>query len=307
MAEIFHKGELEVQQKTGEALTASSVGKIITNSIPPRVDNFIEEQSMAIVSSIDASDNIWVSVLFGKMGFTSVLNANTISINKDKISSTETDIFYENILEQTEIGCLFIELSTRRRFRINGKTTINKTAIEIFIREAYSNCPKYIQQRVVTVPENFNPVDAIIEKGTNLNQLTRKLITQADTFFIGSKSNQNKLDASHRGGNKGFVEIINNNTLKIPDYRGNSMYNTLGNIHQNSKAGILFIDFEKGNILQLSGNSTILFDQNSEEDMIKTGGTGRFLLFTIKQWLKTDNHHKADWKFLNSSPFNPSF
>jgi len=305
MKEIFHKGELDVQKKTGEELIANSVGRIITDTIPPGAFSFIEEQSMAIISSTDLVGNVWVSPLFGNAGFTSVLNQNSVSFNKKNIYSSKTDIFYKNIEKVNEVGTLFIELSTRRRFRINGKAKVNNNAIELTIQEAYSNCPKYIQQRIVSVPKDLQSQKTITEEEIKLNLLTKDWISKADTFFIGSKSNSNKLDASHRGGNSGFVEILDESTLKIPDYKGNSLYNTLGNIHQNSKAGILFIDFEKGSILQLTGKSAVLFDQNSKEDMLKTGGTGRYLLFTVEQWIKTENHHNVDWEFLSYSPFNP--
>ncbi|NOY48506.1 MAG: pyridoxamine 5'-phosphate oxidase [Chlorobi bacterium] len=306
MIETFHKGEIAVQQKVGEQIMASSVGRIISDKIPKRVNRFIEEQPMIIVSSTDKFDHIWTSVLFGNIGFTSVLKENTISIEKSNIYSTITDVFFDNIKEQKEIGTLFIELSTRRRFRINGTLQLTDSVIEVSVQEAYPNCPKYIQQRVVNVPKDYKQPKAVIENGTTINQQIKDWIIQSDTFFIGSKSNNNKLDASHRGGNKGFIEIIDN-TLKIPDYKGNSMYNTLGNIHQNSKAGLLFIDFEKGKILQLTGKSNLLFEQNSEEDLIKTGGTGRYLLFNIKKWIKTENHHNIKWDFLSNSPFNSSF
>ncbi len=305
MSDIFHQGELEVQQKTGEVLTATSNSRIISDTIPNRVDSFIDDQTMAIVSSIDDTNNIWVSVLSGKTGFTTVLHPNVISFDRTKILSTQSDIFYKNIKEKKEFGSLFIELSTRRRFRINGTAKIDKKTIEVLIQESYANCPKYIQQRVLNLPNHFEPLNTAIRKGITLNPSIKDWIKQADTFFIGSKSNDNKLDASHRGGNKGFIEITAN-TLKIPDYKGNSMYNTLGNIHQTSKAGILFIDFEKGNTLQLTGTSSILFDQNSNNDSLKTGGTGRYLLFTAKEWIITKNHHQINWKFLSNSPFNPS-
>ncbi len=306
MTETFHKGELAVQQKTGEAIMASSVGRIISNTIHKRMHLFIEAQTMAIVSSIDTHDTIWVSVLFGNIGFISVLNQQTLSIDKLTTYSTKKDILYDNIEAKNDIGLLLIELSTRRRFRINGTVQTTKNTIEISVKEAYANCPKYIQQRVINIPKDYKPIHTTTEKETELNQNIKNWITQADTFFIGSNSNHNKLDASHRGGNKGFIEIIGD-TLKIPDYKGNSMYNTLGNIYQNSKAGLLFIDFEKGSILQLTGTSTILFDQNSEEDLLKTGGTGRYLVFTVEKWIKTENHHKVAWKFISNSPFNPSF
>ena len=305
MSEIFHKGELEVQKQVGEHLMANSVGRIITDTIPIAAINFIEKQPLAIVSSTDSVDNVWVSLFIGDFGFVKVPNANTISFDKKKIYSSSTDIVYKHLeRENSTIGTLFIELSTRIRFRINGRVSINNDDIEVAIEESYPNCPKYIQQRVISDPKPFKTTEATIENGIKLNEYIKKWITSADTFFIGSKSDGDKLDASHRGGNKGFIEL-KDNVLKIPDYKGNSLYNTLGNIHQNSKAGLLFIDFEKGDTLQLSGTSKVLFNQNTEDDIQKTGGTGRYLLFNIEQWIKTENHHRVDWEFLSNSPFNP--
>ncbi|WP_324028351.1 pyridoxamine 5'-phosphate oxidase family protein [Maribacter sp. BPC-D8] len=121
----------------------------------------------------------------------------------------------------------------------------------------------------------------------------------------GSQGNDGKLDASHRGGNPGFVEILEDNTLRIPDYVGNSLYNTLGNFIQNSNAGLLFVDFENKKTLQLTGEVTIIHDQNSTEDLKKTTDTGRFWTFKIKEWVLTENQHNVDWEFTGSSPFNP--
>ncbi len=113
------------------------------------------------------------------------------------------------------------------------------------------------------------------------------------------------MDASHRGGAKGFVEILENGTLKIPDYKGNSMYNTLGNFLLNPRAGLLFIDFQAGITLQLSGTASLLFNQSAGEDLQKTTGTGRYWLFETKEWILTEQHHQADWEFIDFSPFNP--
>ena len=57
------------------------------------------------------------------------------------------------------------------------------------------------------------------------------------------------------------------------------MFNTFGNIFQNPNTGLLFIDFERGHTLQLTGKTELLFDQKTESDLKKTGGTGRFWLF----------------------------
>lgn len=83
------------------------------------------------------------------------------------------------------------------------------------------------------------------------------------------------------------------------------MYNTLGNLLQVPKAGLLFIDFENGNILQLTGSTSFLFDQHSEKDKINTTDTGRYWLFKTESWLQTNQHNKVDWELLDFSPFNP--
>ena len=305
MNNIFHKGELEVQKRTGEYLIASSVGKIISDSLPNGAINFLEKQSIAIVNTIDAENNVWVSLLIGDVGFVKILDTDTICFDKKIMYSSNVDILYKNLeKDDCTIGILFIELATRRRLRINGNVTLNNDEIIVKIKESYPNCPKYIQQRAISNLKRHQSTKIEIKHGSKLNKVLQEWIAASDTFFIGSKSDDNKLDASHRGGNKGFIEI-KGNMLKIPDYKGNSLYNTLGNIHQNSKTGLLFIDFNKGSILQLTGTSKITFDQNSKEDMLKTGGTGRYVVFTLKRWITTINHHRADWEFLTNSPFNP--
>ena len=61
---------------------------------------------------------------------------------------------------------------------------------------------------------------------------------------------------SHRGGQPGFVDV-QGNSLTIPDFRGNRFFNTLGNLLGDPRAGLLFVDFTSGDLLQLQGNVTI--------------------------------------------------
>jgi len=305
MSSIYHDGERTIQQKVGEEIIANSNGRVITNNIIKGAINFIEKQPMFIVSSVDQNKNIWISLLIGDYGFVAVPTSNSLSINKDLIYSDKNDIFFNNIAHNSSIGSLFIELDTRRRFRINGNAKEVENQINLTVEEAYPNCPKYIQQRVISSPENFTAHDAKKTKGNSLNDELKEMILSADTLFVGSQSSNKKMDASHRGGKKGFVEILSDGTLKIPDYQGNSMYNTLGNLVQNDNCGLLFVDFENRTTLQLTGRAKLLFDQTSEQDLLKTSGTGRYWLFEIDKWIFTQNHHQVNWEFLSYSPFNP--
>ena len=305
MSEVFHSGEREIQRRVGEETAASANGRIITDTIIKGAINFIEKQPMVIVSSADDQGQVWISALIGEVGFARVPHPKALSLDKSMIRSTAKDIFYSNILQNSEIGSLFIELSTRKRFRINGVATVTDANIEVAIHEAYPNCPKYIQRRVASFSEYFQKIGAKTETGTSLAHSEIEWIQQADTLFVGSQSAEGRLDASHRGGPPGFIEILNNDTLKIPDYRGNSMYNTLGNIVQNPNTGLLFIDFEKGSTLQLTGKAELVFESFYETDKDKKADTGRYWLFKVTHWIKTKHHHKVNWEFLDYSPFNP--
>ncbi len=305
MTGIFHNGEKEVQQMMGEEIKAHSVGRIIKDSIEPFVVNFIEKQPMVIMSSVDTYGNVWASILIGNFGLAKVPNTNTLVFDESMIYSSKNDVFYQNIEDNPEIGSLFIELASRRRFRINGISSGYGSNIEVEVHEAYPNCPKYIQSRVLSVPDHFKEINPNTSQGEQLGESEKDWIISADTLFVGSRSLEGKMDVSHRGGNPGFVEMLDDSTLKIPDYQGNSMYNTLGNFLENPNSGILFVDFKKGTTLQLTGKAELLFDQKSEEDLQKTTRTGRYWLFNVEKWIRTEDHHNVNWELLDYSPFNP--
>lgn len=304
MDDKYHDGERKVQKLTGEEIIANSNGRVIVDSIVKGAFNFVSNQPMVVVSTVDLAGAVWTSTLIGENGFVKVLDERRLTIVVAKLKSTKKDIFFKNIEDSPAIGMLFMEPATRRRYRINGHIVKSGSLIEIQVDEAYPNCPKYIQKRTVNFQED-NKLDTTITEGSILSSSGIKWIESADTLFVGSSSKAGRLDASHRGGNPGFVEIAENNTIRIPDYVGNSMYNTLGNFIENPNAGVTFVDFAEGKTLQLTGKAELLFDQNSEENLQKTTGTGRYWTLHIERWISTENHHQANWEFKEFSPFNP--
>ena len=130
----------------------------------------------------------------------------------------------------------------------------------------------------------------------------RRAIERADTFFIASVHAGTGADASHRGGQPGFVRVLDDRTLRIPDYSGNNMFQTLGNITADPRVGLLFVDFETGTTLQLTGRATILWDRK-EFDQLK--GAERALRVEIEQAVEIEGKGSLGWRFLEYSPFNP--
>ena len=299
---VFHDGEKAVQALVKEKERAKQIGKNIVASLPLGVNSFIEEQSFIVASSIAKDGSVWVSNLLAAPGAVSISDQDSVSIDIAKLYLHKRDIFSCNVFVGAKIGLLFIDLGTRRRYRINGTISFLETGVLVIgIDQCYGNCPKFIQKRV-GVFQSLNHVDSVV-KGSILNDVVKNVISSSDTFFVGSSSKVGDLDVSHRGGPRGFVKV-SGNKLRIPDYQGNSLYNTLGNIHSNPKAGLLFIDFEAGFFVQLSGQAKLDFENPKDEN---TTGTGRYWNFCPDSWSMFSIPVNISWELIESSPFNPKF
>jgi len=144
---------------------------------------------------------------------------------------------------------------TRQRMRFNGRGMRTPEGIFLLVEQAYGNCPKYIQLRQEEADAPAAAGAPRIEASLDARQ--QAWIESADTFFIASAHPHAGADASHRGGRPGFVRVLGENRLAFPDYPGNAMFNTLGNLQANPRAGLLFVDFETGDVLQLSGRAQV--------------------------------------------------
>ncbi len=302
METTYHAGEISIQEKLGEKLVADRNGRAVTDKIIPGAINFIEKQHFFIASSKDEIGSITVSALAGKNGFIKVIGPSTLEISRNLLYSNPFDDFWLNIDAHPKVGMLFIEPSSRRRFRINGSLNVTPEKVIVNIEQAYPNCPKYIQQRHVRSVEKPLYTPEYIS-GELLTPPLRDLIKIADTFFIGSSDLQGNLDCSHRGGPPGFVHVENEHTIVVPDYPGNSMFNTFGNLALNPNAGLLFIDFNNNLNLQLMGNVELIL--NRDHDDINTAGANRYWIFRLSKWTLLQNLKGFEWKFIDYSPFNP--
>jgi len=301
----YHEGELAVQKKAGESFEAKVNGSMISNEIPFGASGFIAQQRLIIIGTMDSGGGIWTSILFGNPGCVKAINQNQLEIDFSESVYVFDNHFQANIKDNSNIGILMIELESRRRLRVNGKiakTSAHKYTVNI--DQAYANCPKYIQRRqLITESIARSDVKTTYTTGNKLNDLQKKIISSADTFFVSSASPEHGIDASHRGGNPGFVRVLDDGKLLIPDFKGNSMFNTLGNFSVHPFAGLLFIDFHNGKLLQLSGRVRILWDNDDPQKT--SGGTRRFWQFETKEWREFALPENINWEFIDYSPYNP--
>jgi len=128
------------------------------------------------------------------------------------------------------------------------------------------------------------------------------MIERADTFCIASDHPQSGADVSHRGGKPGFVRVVDDRHLAIPDYSGNNMFNTLGNIVANPRVGLLFIDSDSGRMLQLTGSARI--DWNPARSSAIPGAE-RVVDFELNEAIDNPRGFALRYEFHEYSHFNP--
>jgi uncharacterized protein len=300
MKSVFHSGELEVQALAGVQDMADRIGSSIRSSIPMAAQEFLSHQPLAIVGSIDERGRVWVSLLSGEPGFMQAIDEQTVQI---KTCPVLGDPLGENLLVGEDIGMLVIEFASRKRMRINGIVEGRpEGGIYVRAREVYSNCPKYIQAREWKGRQMETSAPAVEWRAESLNERQQRWIEQADTFFIASFHTDGGADASHRGGNPGFIRVLNERELVWPDYSGNMMFQTLGNIAANPNAGLLFIDFKKGNTLQITGRASIIWDSDRVAEF---AGAERIVEFQIDEAIEISGACSLGWQFKDYSRFNP--
>jgi predicted pyridoxine 5'-phosphate oxidase superfamily flavin-nucleotide-binding protein len=297
---IYHAGELAVQARAGVQGMAQWVAGAIGTTMKPVAQEFLNQQPMAFVASIDAERRVWASVVVGLPGFMEAIDEKTVRIHA---APTVGDPLHDNLVENPDFGLLIIEFATRRRMRINGQAAVQPDgSFLVHAQQVYANCPKYIQARRVEVstPDEQNTSD--VSRTDQLTAKQQRWIARSDTFFIASAHPLGGADASHRGGNPGFITLADAETLIWPDYVGNNMFNTLGNIVANPQAGLLFLDFDTGSTLQLTGEANIIWDIGQ---ILEYKGAERLVSYRIEHVLEIKRALPLRWQFESYSPFNP--
>ncbi len=295
MESFFHAGELAVQAQSGVQDRAEPLGQLLIPTIQPAAKAFLQTQSMAAISFQDELGQVWVSLLTGEPGFMQGVAETTVKITAGVDAWVDS-----NLRSRPAVGLLVIDLATRRRLRLNGTVTVQSGSLEVQTQQVYFNCPQYIQARQILPIRRVVQPQNLVAEALSLPQ--QQWIGQADTFLIGS-AHPNGLDCSHRGGNPGFIQVVNPRQIIFPDYSGNNMFNTLGNLSVNPQAGLLLIDFTTGSLLQLTGRADIIWDKAA---LSRFAGAERLIRFEIDCLREIQNAHPFAWQFKNYSPFNPS-
>ncbi|WP_235892484.1 pyridoxamine 5'-phosphate oxidase family protein [Mycolicibacterium hodleri] len=252
----FHPGELAVQRHAGVAREAARLSAMVgRGELRSGVAAFLAGATFAAITARDDAGRLWTSPLSGPAGFLKAASPTSLLI--------ETAF---DVLSGQPVGLIVMDFATRRRLRINGTLRVaGGGTLEIDVVQAYGNCPQYIHPRRPS--SDMQLLEAqLIHRGNALEADDIAQVHSSDTFFLGTTHPEYGNDASHRGGSAGFVRA-DAHTVTWPDFPGNNMFNSLGNLAVDPAAALLFVDFRTGRTLQLAGEAAVQWadDERSVE------------------------------------------
>ncbi|MGN6648615.1 pyridoxamine 5'-phosphate oxidase family protein [Trinickia sp.] len=313
----FHAGEVAVQTRAGVREKAEIGGRrSIRRYLPEQHRLFFAQLPFIVLGGIDAQGQPWASLRIGEPGFVSSPDATTLRIAGHALAG---DPLAGAWREGAMLGGLGIELPTRRRNRVNGTVTAAEDGVlTVEVRQSFGNCAKYIQSRTPTRVEAFDATAATAATSTaavaalasgrptkTLSTADRALIEHSDTYFIATRGSleddapSQGVDVSHRGGLPGFVRVEDERTFVAPDYRGNQFFNTLGNLAVDPRAGLLFVDFEHGDLLYVAARAHIVWEGAALESF---PGAERLVRFEVDEVRRSPGALPFSWSEVEYAP-----
>jgi ferredoxin-NADP reductase/predicted pyridoxine 5'-phosphate oxidase superfamily flavin-nucleotide-binding protein len=305
----FHAGEQAVHERLGIRERMVDLGRrVIRTAMPEQHQRFYEQLPFMLVGSVDAAGRPWASTLVGQPGFLQAPGAKRLDFHARPIPG---DPLSEGLALGAQLGFLGIELHTRRRNRVNGRVVASDAqGFSVEVDQSVGNCPQYIQGREFTwVRDAADLQPRATEALTALDADARALIQRSDTLFIATQApaaangadvaTGRGADVSHRGGRPGFVKVEDDRTFLVPDFTGNFFFMTLGNLQLNPRAGVLFIDFDTGDLLTLTGTAEVVW---GGDELKAFDGAERAWRFRVEAGWRLREALPLRWAFRDFSP-----
>lgn len=298
----FHGGELAVQVRAGVRDAVAPIGqRVIRAVMPAQHREFFAQLPFVVLGAVDDQGQAFASMLTGQPGFVTSPDESTLQV---RALPQAGDPLARLLRGRGEpVALLGIELPTRRRNRANGRIArLDEDGFVLAVQQSFGNCPKYIQRRELVTRQApaSSPAPQRLDR---LDGAARAAVGRADTFFIATHApgtlHDGGADVAHRGGPPGFVQASDDGTvLAWPDYRGNQYFNTLGNILVNPRVGLLFPDFETGDLLHVTGDARTLWEG---PQLRRFEGAERILLLQVREALRRPRAWPLRWQVIDAT------
>ncbi|WP_337995268.1 pyridoxamine 5'-phosphate oxidase family protein [Burkholderia sp. FERM BP-3421] len=299
----FHAGELAAQARAGVSEFAVAASRGIRTWMPEQHRAFYAQLPFILVGGLDPSGQPWATVRAGAPGFVAAPAEDTLVLSGGALRD---DPLAGAWRVGAPVGLLGLQPQTRRRNRVNGVIrALDGDAMTLAVSQSFGNCPRYIQSRAPSFVARA--AGAPQRRARELDEVDRALLARADTFFIASANVSEEaggargVDVSHRGGEPGFARVDDARTLTTPDFSGNNFFNTIGNLLHEPRAGLLFIDFDSGDLLYISARAALIWDG---PELAAFSGARRLVRFHIDEVRRSAARMPFTW---SAAIFAPQF
>lgn len=302
----FHDGERSAQALYGVSERLAEAGRrVIRTVMPQQHRDFFRLLPFIALAAADRAGWPRATLLAGRgPGFVTSPDPATLRI--DALPPVD-DPLAPVLAVGAQVGVLGIELPTRRRNRANGVViALDARGFTLRIRQSFGNCPRYIQTRELQArPDAPGGTAQAPHRSERIGAEVRALLRRADTFFIGTHAapelRSGGADISHRGGRPGFIRVDGEaSTLAWPEFAGNLYFNTLGNLVLDPRAALVVPDFERGDLVHVSGRCTIEW---AGPDVDNFAGARQLVRMRVEDVCHRPHAWPLRWRLLEASPF----
>ncbi|KAK2745109.1 hypothetical protein FQN57_004016 [Myotisia sp. PD_48] len=290
----WHRGE----EKMHKLMGASHDGNPTAPYLSPGAASLIQRCPLLVLGTLDKDGLPWTTVWGGQAGFAGPIAQSVIGINVaiggafDPVAETLLggEKIGQIVKEEDGKGRLMsglpVDFENRKRVKLMGRMVagtmrgndtenndgnVSKTGhshiqLAMQIDSSMGNCPKYLNKRHI-IPNTPQP--KLISDSPQLPQQAIDLLSRIDTLFVSSSHEQRSMDSNLRGGPPGFIRVLSNNptgaVIVYPEYSGNRLYQTIGNLQTTPFAGYAFPDFDTGDILFATGKTEVLVGKEAAD------------------------------------------
>ncbi|KAJ5513354.1 Riboflavin synthase-like beta-barrel [Penicillium fimorum] len=286
--------------------------------LSPRAASLVQQSPLLALGTLDSQGRPWSTIWGGTAGFATPVAESLIDLR------TQVDSKYDPVVQalltdnQTDaytgkmVSGLAVDLENRRRVKLYGRMVTGSLShgdageaqLVVHIEESLGNCPKYMNKKHI-MPAHSDP--KLISNSPQLSPAAIELLSHADTMFVSSSHGASTMDTNTRGGPPGFMRVESNSAsgavIIYPEYSGNRLYQTLGNLETTPLAGFVVPDFDSGNVLYFTGSTEILAGKDAAAILPRSNLAVRV---TIAAAIFVENGLAFRGEAGDPSPYNPS-
>lgn len=290
----WSEGELAVQG----LLRVPAQPNPTAHGLPVHYVGRVQAAPLVAVGALDTDARPWTSIWAGEPGFVRAIAPDVVGMRSlvDKANDPVAGVLFGDLADGEvysdpnaasggrPMSALAIDLETRDRVKLAGRLVagvrspgagdeVGDVQLAMAVTESIGNCPKYLNKKGIRL---HVPEPELVSDGLPLPAHALEILERADMFFMSTSDGRGDMDTNHRGGPPGLLRVASNGeghagvVLAYPEFSGNRLYSSLGNLHVNDKVGITIPDFGTGDVVYLTGTARLLVGETAARLLPRT-------------------------------------